>query len=424
MNILMLTQAYPRFRGDLAGTFIRALAQSLAAQGHTVHLVLPEHPQLDLTPRENNIYLHPFRYAPNAKWAEWGYAQSLWGDVKIKRKLYFLAPIVFLSARRVMDDICAREKIDVLHAHWLLPNAPMAALVARRNKIPLVVTLHGSDIFLAEKNRALRRVAQWCLRRTDAITAPSDDLLNRAQKLGARAEQLHLVLWGAHAQFPNIAPEQIRALRAKFNIGETDALVLGIGRLVYKKGFRYLIDALAHTPSNAQLLLAGDGDLRAELEAHARASGYAERVHFAGWVPHDEISTFLAASDIFAMPSVRDDAGNVDGLPTTTLDAMAARKPIVATRLAGLPQVITDGVNGLLVEEKNPRALGDAIARLARDANLRTSLGAAGYSMVAQELNWIHVAEQFVEIYSNLDVSDYSNTKQNSAKMSRISEVS
>jgi glycosyltransferase involved in cell wall biosynthesis len=149
-------------------------------------------------------------------------------------------------------------------------------------------------------------------------------------------------------------------------------------------------------------VLVGYGDLRDELEAQAHALGLNGRVTFAGRVPRQEIPAYFGASDVVVVPSVRDEAGNVDGLPNVVLEGMAAGKAIVASNIAGFPDVIRDGESGLLVPEKNPRALADAITQLAADASLRARLGARARVEVCARLNWENVARRFIALYERV----------------------
>ena len=405
MNVLMLSSSYPKFRGDVTAPFIESIATHIATKGHDVHMLLPERPDLRRAVVEDGVHFHTFRYAPRRAWMHWGYAESLRADVRIKRGMYLLAPLVFVSALRELLRLTAGESFDVIHAHWVLPNAPMAALAASRRSLPLVISLHGSDVFVAEKWKPLGALARWCFDRADAVTACSDDLAVRAAALGADEAKIELIPYGADLKAFHADPGAVRRVRARLNLGADELMILGVGRLVYKKGFDFLVQALdevRHSAPNARLVLAGDGDLRGELENRTAALGLASYVTFAGMVPRGEIAAYFAASDIVAVPSVRDEAGNVDGLPNVALEAMAAGKPLVASSVAGLPEVVRDGVNGLLVEEKNPRQLANAILKLVRDVELRRTYGAAGRLQVREALNWDNVASKFVGVYQRV----------------------
>src|SRR5207253_2307807 len=140
------------------------------------------------------------------------------------------------------------------------------------------------------------------------------------------------------------------------------------------KGFAFLIEAAAKT-GGVELAIVGDGDLRARLETQARELGV--RVAFPGFLEREETASALAAADVVAVPSVVDSGGNVDGLPNTLLEAMASGRAIVASRVAGIPDVLKDDANGLLVPEKDAAALSAALRRLMREPETRDRLGRA-----------------------------------------------
>jgi glycosyltransferase involved in cell wall biosynthesis len=174
---------------------------------------------------------------------------------------------------------------------------------------------------------------------------------------------------------------------------------MGLGRLVAKKGFGVLLDAwplvLARAP-RATLCIVGYGDLRGPLEEQARRLGVAERVRFPGQLERRRAAAYLSAADVFALPIVRD---GVDGLPNVLLEAMGAARPVVASRVAGVPDVIDDGVHGLIVPERDPAALADAIVRLVADRPFAEGLGRAARARVEGELTWEKAAERFDRVY-------------------------
>jgi glycosyltransferase involved in cell wall biosynthesis len=180
-------------------------------------------------------------------------------------------------------------------------------------------------------------------------------------------------------------------------------LVVTVGRFVRKKGFEYLIDAvpaLAARHPGLRVVIAGRGDLEAELRARARAAGVGGHVHFPGLLAHQAVGQAFAAADVAVVPSVRDDAGNVDGLPNVLMEALATGTPVVATPAGGIGAVITDGENGLLVPERDAAALAASVDRLLGDPGLGARLGAQARSRVQRDHGWDHVARQFEDAYA------------------------
>jgi glycosyltransferase involved in cell wall biosynthesis len=191
-------------------------------------------------------------------------------------------------------------------------------------------------------------------------------------------------------------------LRHRLGLAAETPLVLALGRLVYKKGFTYLIEAapaiLAAHPA-ARLVIAGGGDLAEELQQQVAALGLGGRVLLPGPVARDLVPLYFSGADVFVLPSVVDQRGNVDGLPNALLEAMASGAAIVASDVAGVPLAVHDGENGLLVPQKTPEALAQAVIRLLDSPDLRARYGAASRTRIEQDLNWPHVAEMFEQLY-------------------------
>jgi glycosyltransferase involved in cell wall biosynthesis len=400
LNILALTSAYPKFDGDSTAPFMASITEHVAARGHTVHVVLPEHAEWARPASEGTVHYHPYRYSPARAWTPWGFAQSLEGGVRLRRQLYVVAPAVLVSARRTMRRLLARERIDVVHAHWVVPNGFIAATAGARRGAPLVVTLHGSDVSLAERKPWLGHLARRTFSEVAVVTAPSRDLLERASTLGARGE-LELIPWGADPAVFRPDSHSGALARSRHGVGPDDVLVLGVGRFVRWKGFDVLLASVARASqrvSGLKLVLVGDGDIRAELETLVSRLDLSRAVSFAGMAVRDDVNAYLAAADIVAVPSVHAD-GFVDGQPTVALEAMAAAKPLVVTGVGGLPDLVRHGENGLVVPERDPDALAAAIIDLAQDPQRRAAMGAAGRARVERELNWDTVAERLISVY-------------------------
>ena len=179
-------------------------------------------------------------------------------------------------------------------------------------------------------------------------------------------------------------------------------VVLGVGRFVRKKGFEYLIDAVARLAPLRQglrLVLAGGGDLREEFTARIADRGIETRVILPGVLHQDDVAASLAAADVAVVPSVRDPSGNVDGLPNVVMEALASGTPLVATPAGGIGSVVQDGRTGLLVPEADPVALSAAIARLLDGPAEAAALAAAARRWAQREGSWSHAIDGFERAY-------------------------
>jgi glycosyltransferase involved in cell wall biosynthesis len=397
VRILTVTSSYPKYRGDTTAPFIASITQALAARGHELTVVLPARADLDLEPVAG-VRFCPFRYAPTEGLSVFGYAEALRADVALKHQTYLAAPLaLFAGARRLLAE-AGRDHYDVLHAHWVVPNGAMAWPASRARGLPLVVSLHGSDVFLSEKKAPFRSAAKLAFQRASAATACSDDLATRALALGAR-ETPEVIPYGVDAAEFHPEPSAGQALRRTLGLDDEAVVIFAVGRLVKKKGFEYLIDAAARLKSADRkfaVVIAGKGDLGSELEH--RAEDRDIHIHFVGNVERAALPGYFAMADVVAVPSVRDDAGNVDGLPNVLLEAMASGRAIVASDVAGIPQAIRDGRDGLLVAEKDSEALAAAIASLAQSKTRRDELGASARRRAVESFSWKLVGERFESV--------------------------
>jgi glycosyltransferase involved in cell wall biosynthesis len=402
LNILMLATSYPKYAGEATAPFIEEIAAGLVRRGHQVHVVLPYHPELRRAAVERGVHLHMFRYSPLRQLNVWGYAGALSADVGLKASALAVAPLALGASVQALWRLTRAAKFDLLHGHWVLPNGPPAALVARLRGLPLVVSMHGSDVYMAEKSAPLSALAGGILRQAGAVTACSGDLALRALRLGAPTERTEVIPYGVDTAVFQPDPQAAARARAALGIAADSPLVVSVSRMVYKKGLSYLIDAfpgvLARYPA-ALLVLGGYGDLRSELELRAADLGIAGRVRFPGQLGREQAADLISAADVYVVPSVRDQGGNVDGLPNVLLESMSAARPIVASRVAGIPDVIVDGVHGLLVPEKDTASLGDAIMRLIGNPRLARQLGEAARRRVLDELTWDVAAARFEASY-------------------------
>jgi phosphatidyl-myo-inositol dimannoside synthase len=396
--VVMVTSSYPRFPGDSVGTFMEPIAKSIAARGHDVHVVAPWHPLIRREEQEEGVRFHFYRYAPVGSLNVFGYAAAMRADVSLRAAAYAAAPLALVAGWRRARRVARVARATVMHGHWAVPGGFTAAMAAPH--LPLVVSLHGSDVFVAETVGLARRAALLAFNRAGAITACSADLAQRAVRLGAAPERVEVVPYGVDLDRFRPSPEAKAAARTAVGVSADVPFVFAAGRLVRKKGFEYLIDAIARARSRPFVALAGAGDLDEALRARVGAAGLTQRVRFLGNLPQHEVAGYLAAADIVAVPSVHDERGNVDGLPNIVLEALAAAAAVVATPAGGIASVVEHERTGLIVPERDPAALAAAIDRLAANPALREELGRSARRRMAAQYGWASVAASFEAAYA------------------------
>lgn len=395
----MVTTSYPRFPGDSVGTFMEPIAKHVAARGHEVHIVAPWHPRITRGTSEDGVFFHFFKYAPVPGLNVFGYAAGLRADVQLKATAWLAAPLAMTAGWFKAMRVAQKKRATVMHGHWVVPGGVIAAAASPR--LPLVVSLHGSDVFVAERTPIAGAMARRVFARAGFVTACSQNLAQRSVALGASADRLEVVPYGVDATRFRPSPQARGTVRARLSMPPAAPLFFSAGRLVRKKGFEYLIDALTLVESATppHLAIAGAGDLDDELRAQAAAAGLAGRVHFLGDLSQDDVSVWFSAADAAIVPSVRDDSGNVDGLPNTVLEALASGTPLVATPAGGIASVVEDGRSGVIVPERDARALAAAMTALLRNPDRATALGREGRTLVEARYGWTAAAVRFEAAY-------------------------
>lgn len=360
-------------------------------------VVLPSRSDLEPAPIDR-VRFRPYRYAPTRSLEVFGYAEALRADVAVRGKTVAVLPLAVIAALRGLRKELRAQSYDVVHAHWVVPSGAMAALALGLSGPPLVVSLHGSDVFLSERSRAARLGARKAFGKASAVTACSRDLADRSIALGARSAP-EVIPYGVASDVFRADPEGGRNLRSELSLPPDAFVLFAAGRLVRKKGFEFLLDAAAELRlrgRDVELVIAGKGDLEKELRS--RAQGAQVSLRLAGNVARTTLPRYFAMADAVVVPSVRDSAGNVDGLPNVLLEAMASGKAIVATNVAGIPEALRGGEEGLLVPEKDAAGIADAVEELMRSDALRRRLGQAARKRVEESSSWKHAGERFESV--------------------------
>jgi glycosyltransferase involved in cell wall biosynthesis len=410
LDLLFLTQTWPRFPGDIAGPFVEELARALVRLGDRVTVLVPH--AAGLAPRweVGGVEVIAFRYAPRAAEVV-GYGRSLEADLRVRAGVAAVAPLYLVAARRAVARQLRRRRFDLVHAHWIVPNGLAAAAALGRSAaagsaagrgagLRLAIGLHGSDVFLAER-RGVRGLVRRALARTRLLTGSSPELVERVCSLGFPPERSRVIPYGVDtARFSPAESGPHGGWRGRLGIPGTAPLLLGVGRMAAKKGFDVLAAALPPLLDSfpeLHVVLAGGGDLLPALAAATER--WRARVHLPGLVERGTLPDLYRAADLFVLPAVHDESGNVDGLPNVLLEAMASGLPVVASGISGIPLAVEDGESGLLVPERNVEALAAALGRLLGDREAARRMGERGRRKAEAELTWEAVAARHREAY-------------------------
>lgn len=296
----------------------------------------------------------------------------------------------------VLDDIVAVHEVVLIHAHFADAGARLAKY-ARRKGLPLVVTLHGSDVLRrpgwSAREVITRLLWRRLMRSADLFLPVSDHIARKALARGCPRSKVRRHYLGI--------PLSPAGNQKRYNA--VTPTIIFIGRLVEKKGLPYLLDAcdiLAHRGHRFQLRVIGDGPLFEQCRARAETLG--ERVTFVGRAPPERVRQELALAQIVCMPSIEAADGDNEGLPIVSLEAQAAKLPAVAFDQGPVRECIEPNVTGLLAKNRSAEDLACCLGRLLHDPDLRRRMGDDGRRNVEAHFDIKQQSEKLEDIYEQL----------------------
>lgn len=312
------------------------------------------------------------------------------------------APLVSIPDRGPWDwrvisrllQLCKREKVAIWHGHDYKTNA-LGLLLKRFWRMRLVTTVHGW-VHQTRRTPLYYRIDRLCLPRYERVICVSDDLVQACRTAGVPA-QCCILLENGIDETEYSRSQTSEEAKAQLALPPTGFVIGAVGRLAAEKGFDVLIRA-GHTllakGLDVRLLIVGEGAERVPLERLAAELGMRDRVHLPGWQP--EVREYFEAMDVFALPSYR------EGLPNVLLEAMALEVPVVATRVNGVPQLVQDGRNGLLVQAGDAPGFAAALSEILSNAAIRRQFGASGRQTVETRYSFSTRMHRLKCIYDEL----------------------
>ncbi|MFY9514103.1 MAG: glycosyltransferase family 4 protein [Rubrivivax sp.] len=358
VRTLLFSTLYPSSVRPLHGIFVETrLRELLSSGGVETRVVAP-------------VPWFPFsgaRWGDYAKFARTP-RQERRNGIDVWHPRYALLPRVGMSSAPWLMAMAAAPTLqrlidggydfDVIDAHYYYPDGVAAALLARRFRKPLTITARGTDLNLIPEHALPRRMIQWAARRADASIGVCAALMDVLRGWGIAEDRLHVMRNGVDLQRFRPLPQM--QMRRELGI-DGGPVLLSVGHLVERKGHHLAIEALPQvlrSHPQARLLIVGDGEERARLQALARELRLEAHVTLTGAVPNERLVAWYSAADALILASSREGWANV------LLEAMACGTPVVATRIWGTPEVVAEDGVGLLVDRRDAPSLADGLLRL------------------------------------------------------------
>jgi glycosyltransferase involved in cell wall biosynthesis len=388
-NLIVMASTYPRWPGDSMRAFVQDYVRHMSAHFKNIRVIVPHYKGAQHSERPApNIRVSRFFYAFPARFENIAYGEFQ------KTKGYLIKSALY-NASELWSTLLAglRWRPLILNPHWLIPQGFVAVLLKPVLRARVVVSVHGADVYTLN-GKFMKKVKRFVLKHADAVVTNSSASKAACEELWPR--DYHVIPMGVDTAV--FTPGDFQPAGEVFEL-------LFVGRLAEEKGVRYLCQAvklLQEKDVRVQTTIVGDGAQRSSLEAYIRQHNLGQDITLAGSVPHDELPAYYAKADAFVGPSIESSTGWQEALGLVFAEASAMGLPVIATATGGIKDVVRDGVNGLLVPQKDAAAIAAAIIKLQQDPALCRKLASAGPRFIQENFSWPVVTRKYLDVFRSL----------------------
>jgi len=394
ITIISLTTTYPESKNSIRPSFVHVLNKEFVRRDVEI-LVLTPHAKNSLKVETiDDVKIKRFQYLPQ----NWQInSLSLPNAIKSKSG-FFKAMILIVMFFFHTFSLSLKVRPDVIHAQWAFPSGVIAQIVSSIFGSKSIISCHGAEIPLLKKFKLIRKVTAFSLNRSSFVTAVSNYTKRELINLGIKENKIIRI--NATPNFVNHINDLKKLEDFRKSITDSEnKIILFLGRLVERKGVKYLIEAVPKMKfKNYHVVIAGDGILLENLRNIVNSLKIKNQVTFFVAPSQDERALLYQVSDIFVCPSVIDSTGETEAIPTVIPEAMEVGMPIIGSSVGGIPDVIEHEKNGLLVSQKNSTSIASAIDRILMDGQLRKNLIENSKSTV-KEFSAKEIVTEFLKIF-------------------------
>ena len=397
-----MVTAFPRDEEDVITPWMVEMIRRSRQRGLEAEVLAPAYRGSD-DDELRGIPVRRFRYAP-AAWETLTHDETAPDRVRRSPLHAALVPL-YLAAGTAAAWRMGRERPDVVHVHWPVPHALFgaAARAGSGGRTAMVCSYYAVEVnWVLHRMRWLRPLLRWSARTADAVTAISTSTAGKIRDVADRTARVvpFAAALGAEHTPPGTRGAGDGAAREPV-AGDGPLRLLFVGRLVERKGVEVLVRALPRVleERDAVLTVVGEGEREGAIRVAAREAGVEDRVELTGYVSREELSRRYASCDIFVLPAVVDRKGDTEGLGVVLLEALKHERPVVASRVGGIPDIVEEGRTGWLVPPGDAAALADRILELARLPRKARRTAREGRAIVEERFGWDRVLDDLVGAY-------------------------
>lgn len=395
IKVLVITSSFPREKTDWWGQFILKIYEHLPRKTFDVTILAPHAPKSKLKENIRNIRIirFPYFYPFSLQLLTTGS-----GILHSKRTIFAKMQIfTFLLSEFLFSFyLVLTERFDLIHIHWILPQGFFGIVLKKIFRIPLIATIHGSDIFAL---RNLNGIKHFIIKNSTICTANSTATQKAAHKICPSINPL-IIPEGVNL---NMFNHKKRNIEWRKEINNNNQIILAVGRLIEWKGFKYLIKAMPKILKvfpKVKLVIVGSGPEENNLKNEVNQLNLDEKVIFHESVFHNKLSTMFASSDIFVSPSVTNNkSGEKEALGIVIIEAIASGIPVVASDSGGIKDIVDGCSTGYLAKEKNVDDIANKVIFLLSHSSVTKKMVRNGLKHVQKRYSWDIVAREYSELY-------------------------
>jgi glycosyltransferase involved in cell wall biosynthesis len=395
MRVCILTTSFPLYEGIAVGIHVIGQSRHLVKLGVEVDVLAPHHQGALRQETIDGVRVRRFRYMLPERWQTLCYGAGM--PTNIKNSWWARIQLPFLLTTFILNGLRFGRHCDVIQANWSVAGLAGVLLSKVLNK-PVVLVMYGAEVFVLKDNPILK----FIIKQSDHVIGISQYTLDKTIRV-QRPRAYSLIPPGVDVnRFRKCADTaHVRRKLAQQGIDFSIPLVFALGKFIERKGFSYLIEAIAMLQKSqpVQLMIGGRGPLKGALQQQVSNLGIVDQVVFLDYISDDELPAYYTVADVCVSPSIIDLQGDTEGLGMVLLEALACETPCVASRVGGIVDIVQDGMNGLLVEPKNSADLADKIQWLINNDRLRQEMGTQGRLFVKEHFSWQVKAHEILTVY-------------------------
>lgn len=394
MKVLYIATAFPRFEGDIITPWLVEVIRRLKAKGLDVEVYTSSYKGLG----DQELYgikIHRFRYFFK-QWETLTHDETAVDRVKKGLLNKLLVLFYMLMGTTQIIKLARKQKYDIIHTHWPLPHAVFGHVACKISRAKHILYFHGVELMWVKNEvKFLKPFLRWTIKQADAVMCNSSHTAARIKEIYNR--EVHIIPSGQAVMSNVKAAEQMKQVNNQKQI-------LFVGRLVERKGVKYLIEAFSKIVNkvDARLNIIGSGPEMEMLQKLTRERGIETKVNFLGMVSSKDLDYYYRNADIFVLPAVIDSKGDTEGLGVVLIEALTYKLPVIASSVGGIVDIIKDNETGLLVPEKDIDALSNAMLKLLTETDFAKQLAENGYQYVNKVFNWDSITDQIINLFNSL----------------------